>query len=94
MTNAITTPLNASNLFMGYGGTRFPHVDMRPIASLSRLSRDVKVCSSLRGISRPVDCFMGVSYLFFHLIHRATVGCLATPDPHSNTGGYEKRVNE
>jgi hypothetical protein len=92
MTNAIKTPLNASNLFMGYGGTRFPHVDMRPIASLSRLSRDVNVCSSLSGISRPVDCFMGVSYLFMQLIHRINWGWQLACPPLVIRGDESKTV--
>lgn len=62
MINALKTPLIASCHSMGYGGTRFPHVDMHPIPFLSRLSRDVNVNSSLRVISRPVDMVLNGFY--------------------------------
>lgn len=66
MTNPLKTLQNALNGVMRYGGTRFPHVDLRHFALRRSLSRAVKVGSLLKVIARPADGFkvLGLTWCF------------------------------
>lgn len=75
MTNTLKMPPNALNGFMGYGGTRFPHVCQRHFALMRGLSRAVKVDSLLKVIARPAD---GFRVLGLGLTWRFGCACLIT----------------
>lgn len=53
----------AASGFVGYGGTRFPHVDQPSLAFLRCLSRGGNACSLLKVIACHVDWFLYLSLL-------------------------------
>jgi hypothetical protein len=74
MNNHLKTLQVATSCFVGYGGTRFPHVDQPSFAFLRCLSRGGNACSLLKVIARHVDRFL---YLYLCGVTPARVVALA-----------------
>jgi hypothetical protein len=96
MTKSLKTSQSALYGFVGYGGTRFPHVDQRPFIQIENCSRVLMVGSLLKVIARPVDWFLCCFYLLWSGLCAVAFSSVHKPDPRSNTGGntggYRKRV--
>lgn len=75
MTNPLKTLQNALNGFMGYGGTRFPHVDQRPFVLSCKNSRALTGRFTSMVIARPAD---GFRVLGLGLTCRFGCACLIT----------------
>lgn len=90
MIKTLKMPQTALNCFMGYGGTRFPHVDLRPYPLIRLLSRALMFQSAFMLFTRPVDWFftslvMGVTPVRVVASARRAQGL----PPLGNTGGKE-----
>lgn len=59
MIKSLKMPQIALNGFMGYGGTRFPHVDQRPVVFSSKNSRALTWQLTSKVVTRPADGFKG-----------------------------------
>lgn len=67
MSNSLKTPQMALNGFMGYGGTRFPHVDQRSAVPSSKNSRALTWRYASKVVARPADGFgFGLGFMGFN----------------------------